>query len=75
MVGLVLSGLNVTKADKKRFREKMKDSALSSFDEFRDLDVVDAGDDDVESSKVCVRCSVLQCVAVRCSVLQCVAMC
>ena len=45
--------LNVTKADKKRFREKMKDSALSSFDEFRDLAMPEtAADDDEASAKV-----------------------
>ena len=31
--------LNMTKADKKRFRDKMRDSELSSYDSFRDLDV------------------------------------
>jgi hypothetical protein len=35
--------LNVTKADKKRFREKMKDSALSTLDEFRDLQMPETG--------------------------------
>ena len=44
--------LNVTKADKKRFREKMRDSSLSAYDEFKDLEGMTDADDRAPEAQV-----------------------